>query len=87
MLRYLTESEIGIELYDIKLGVVTPADSLNNFSSRNINGKWVVEFNKRTVSGYSIRTTNGGAKRTFITLGAVANWMKRMGIKEFKVIL
>lgn len=87
MARNMTESEIGDALDQIVRGNTSPDKSLNNFQTRNIGGGWIIEFNKKFIGGYSIRTTNGGKKRTFVTLNAVASWMNRMGIKEFKVIL
>ncbi len=87
MVKGFLESEIGDKLDQISRGSVLKEDSINTFVARNVKGDWIIEFNIRQFSGYTIKVKNTGLKRVFKTLDAVSKWMKKMGIQEFKVFL
>lgn len=85
--RGLEEKEIGDELDLIARGEKTENESLNGFRAKNINNSWFIVFNNKKVDNYTIKVKHTKEVRSFRTLDAVASWMRKMEISEFKVIL
>ena len=65
---------------------------IDNFIARQVGDqKWEIEFSKRNMMGgtdkaYMLAAKRGGIRK-FARLSGVLAWMKRMGIREFKVVL
>lgn len=87
MVKGFLESEIGEKLDQISRGHLLKEDTINTFVARKDNGYWIIEFNVRQFSGYTIKVKHTGLKRVFKTLDAVSKWMVKMEIQEFKVYL
>jgi hypothetical protein len=65
----------------------------DDFVVRQDEQKWVIEFLKRNMQGeldrnliYTLAAKRGGVRK-FARLSGVLAWMKKMGIREFKVVL
>lgn len=85
--RGFTEKKIGDMLDEIARNYVIPTDSVHNFKTRKIDKLWLIEFKYRAVDNYTLKLKDKVDTRYFTTLNAVGNWMKKMEIPEFKVIL
>lgn len=81
------QAEIEDQLTKISQGLITSTNSVNSFICKRTNNEWIVEFVYKTVGGFTLKVKHTQEQRTFKTLDAVASWMKKMGIKEFNVIL
>ena len=74
-------------LDEIARNYVTPSDSVHNFKTRKIDKFWLIEFKYKAVDDYTLKLKGDVETRYFKHLDAVGNWMKRMDIAEFKVII
>ena len=66
---------------------------IDNFVVKQVEQKWEVEFSKRNIRGdidnektYILAVKRGGVRK-FARLSGVLKWMKKIGIREFKVVL
>ncbi len=66
---------------------------IDNFVVKQNDQEWGIEFYKRSMNGeidrktvYRLSAKRGGVRK-FARLSGVLAWMKKMGIREFKVVL
>ncbi|WP_139225201.1 hypothetical protein [Nitrosomonas sp. Nm34] len=63
------------------------SQKLSDFVVRQVDReKWEIEFKNNGVDGYRLQAKRGEI-RQFVRIAGVERWMKKMGIKEFKVVL
>ncbi|SFM36530.1 hypothetical protein [Nitrosomonas communis] len=83
--RALVEGDIAYILEQQSISE-NASEKISNFVVKQNDKKWVIEFKKNDRDGYRLQAKRGEI-RQFVRLAGVEAWMRKMGIREFKVIL
>lgn len=84
--EHLEEGEIAKQIRDKPLGHRSYPLRPKDFVAHHANGKWQISFTNIDKNGYELHLKRGGI-REFTNLNSVESCLRRIGVKEFKVIL
>lgn len=84
--KHLEEGKITKEIKSKTTNLALYEYRPKDFIAYKLNGQWQISFTHLNNAGYELHLKRGGI-RQFSSLNSVERCLKKIGVKEFKVIL